>query len=75
MPGVSTAQVNEQLTKFFEVIEHPKATTPAAYRDEVRQMANVTAQNLYNEFRIENTNPLYDEFNDAYNHIKSLTAI
>jgi hypothetical protein len=72
MPGVSTAQVNEQLTKFFEVIEHPKATTPAAYRDEVRQMANVTAQNLYNEFRIENTNPLYDEFNDAYNHIKSL---
>ena len=72
MPGVSTAQVNEQLTKFFEVIEHPKSTTPAAYRDEVRQMANVTAQNLYNEFRIENTNPLYDEFNDAYNHIKSL---
>lgn len=72
MPGVSTAQVNEQLTKFFEVIEHPKATTPAAYRDEVRQMANVTAQNLYNEFRVENTNPLYDEFNDAYNHIKSL---
>lgn len=72
MPGVSTAQVNEQLTKFFEVIEHPKATTPAAYRDEVRQMANITAQNLYNEFRIENTNPLYDEFNDAYNHIKSL---
>lgn len=72
MPGVSTAQVNEQLTKFFEVIEHPKATTPAAYRDEVRQMANITAQNLYNEFRVENTNPLYDEFNDAYNHIKSL---
>ena len=26
MPGVSTAQVNEQLTKFFDVIEHPKAT-------------------------------------------------
>lgn len=72
MPGVSTAQVNEQLTKFFDVIEHPKATTPAAYRDEVRQMANITAQNLYNEFRVENTNPLYDEFNDAYNHIKSL---
>lgn len=72
MPGVSTAQVNEQLTRFFEVIEHPKATTPAAYRDEVRQMANITAQNLYNEFRVENTNPLYDEFNDAYNHIKSL---
>lgn len=72
MPGVSTAQVNEQLTKFFEVIEHPKATTPAAYRDEVSQMANITAQNLYNEFRVENTNPLYDEFNDAYNHIKSL---
>lgn len=72
MPSVSTAQVNEQLTKFFEVIEHPKATTPAAYRDEVRQMANITAQNLYNEFRVENTNPLYDEFNDAYNHIKSL---
>ncbi len=72
MPGVSTAQVNEQLTKFFEVIEHPKATTPAAYREEVRQMANITAQNLYNEFRVENTNPLYDEFNDAYNHIKSL---
>lgn len=72
MPGVSTAQVNEQLTRFFEVIEHPKATTPAAYRDEVRQMANITAQSLYNEFRVENTNPLYDEFNDAYNHIKSL---
>lgn len=72
MPGVTTAQVNEQLKKFYSVVEHPKSTNKQAYAKEVQQAAKEVAQNLYDEFRVENVNPMYDEYKDTYNRIKSV---
>lgn len=72
MPGVTTNQVNEQLTNFYNTVEHPKAITKQDYAEEVKTAAKEAAKNLYNEFKIENVNPMYEEYKETYNHIKNL---
>lgn len=72
MPGVRTSEVNEKLTDVFNAIEHSGAGTREEYRDAVTKAAEKAATELYNDFKVDNVNPLYEEFTDLYKHIRGM---
>jgi hypothetical protein len=72
MPGVRTSEVNEKLTEVFNAIEHSGAGTREEYRDAVTKAAEKAATELYNDFKVDNVNPLYEEFTDLYKHIRGM---
>lgn len=69
MPGVTTSQVYEKLKGVFDVIEHPKSATVSEFNEEIRSAAEKAATELYNSWKVDNTNPLYDEYSGIYKEI------
>ena len=69
MPGVTTTQVYEKLKGVFDVIEHPKSATVSEFNEEIRSAAEKAATELYNSWKVDNTNPLYDEYSGIYKEI------
>ena len=71
MPGVTTSQVYEKLKGVFDVIEHPKSATVSEFNEEIRSAAEKAATELYNSWKVDNTNPLYDEYSGIYKEIST----
>ncbi len=71
MPGVTTTQVYEKLKGVFDVIEHPKSATVSEFNEEIRSAAEKAATELYNSWKVDNTNPLYDEYSGIYKEIST----